>query len=135
MIEAELHPRGPYSLRTSTRGAGDATRVVAEGLYTATISVDDRLERVRAWQRGDGVVCVRAESEAGVEHARFILGLDDDHSEFLKRFAADPMLGETIRQLRGLRPVRTATVAHSLLRAVAGQLITARRARAIERAI
>jgi 3-methyladenine DNA glycosylase/8-oxoguanine DNA glycosylase len=104
-------------------------------VYTATIAVDGRLERVRAWQRGDGVVCVHADSEAGVEHVRFILGLEDDHSEFLTRFAADPLLGETIRQLRGLRPLRTATVAHALLRAVAGQLITARRARETERAI
>jgi 3-methyladenine DNA glycosylase/8-oxoguanine DNA glycosylase len=122
-------------MRTSTRHGSDATRVVAEGVYTATIAVDERLERVRAWQRGDGVVCVHADSEAGVEHVRFILGLEDDHSEFLTRFAADPLLGETIRQLRGLRPLRTATVAHALLRAVAGQLITARRARATERAI
>jgi 3-methyladenine DNA glycosylase/8-oxoguanine DNA glycosylase len=135
MIEADLRPLGPYSLRTSARAASDATRVVADGVYTATIAVDDRLERVRAWQRGDGVVCVRADSEVGVEHVRFIFGLEDDHSEFLTRFGADPMLGETIRQLRGLRPMRTATVAHALLRAVAGQLITARRARAIERAI
>jgi DNA-3-methyladenine glycosylase II len=122
-------------MRTSARAAGDATCVVAQGVYTATIAVDERLERVRAWQRGDGVVCVRADGEAGVEHVRFALGLEDDHSEFLTRFAADPLLGETIRQLRGLRPVRTATVAHALLRAVAGQLITARRARAIERTI
>ena len=34
-----------------------------------------------------------------------------------------------------MRPLRTATVAHALLRAVAGQLITARRARQIERAV
>jgi 3-methyladenine DNA glycosylase/8-oxoguanine DNA glycosylase len=37
--------------------------------------------------------------------------------------------------LRGLRPLRLATVTHALLRAVAGQLIEARRARAIERRI
>jgi 3-methyladenine DNA glycosylase/8-oxoguanine DNA glycosylase len=90
---------------------------------------------VRCVQRGYGVVFVRADCEGGVEHVRFVFGLEDDHSEFLTRFAADPLLGETIRQLRGLRPLRTATVAHALLRAVAGQLITARRARAIERAI
>ena len=135
MIESDLRAKGPYSLRASARAASDATRVIAEGVYTATIAVDDRLERVRAWQRADGIVCVRAHSEAGVEHVRFCLGLEDDHSEFLKRFAADPLLGETIRQLRGLRPMRTGTVAHALLRAVAGQLITARRARAIERTI
>ena len=66
---------------------------------------------------------------------RFALGLDDDHSEFLRRFAADPLLGESIRQLRGLRPMRTGTVAQALLRAVAGQLIQASRARQIERTI
>ncbi|MBV8080732.1 MAG: hypothetical protein JO186_10215, partial [Actinobacteria bacterium] len=80
-------------------------------------------------------ICVRAASEAGVEHVRFVLGLEDDHSEFLTRFADDRMLGEATRVLRGLRPLRTATVAHALLRAVAGQLITAREARENERRI
>jgi len=111
------------------------TRVVAEGVYRATIRVDGKLERVRAWQRPDGVIAVRADSEGGVEHVRFALGLDDDHSEFLIRFAKDPLLGETISRLRGLRPLRTATVAHALLRAVTGQLILASRARQIERTI
>ena len=132
---ADLRPRGPYSLRVSGRHASDVTRVVARGEYRATIAVEGRLERVEASQRTDGIVSVRAESEAGVEHVRFVLGLDDDHSEFLERFADDPMLGETIRRFRGLRPLRTATVAHALLRAVSGQLIKARRAREIERTI
>jgi len=135
VLAAELKPRGPYSLRVSGRHASDATRVVAKGTYRATIRVDGKLEQVRAWQRGDAIVCVRAESEAGVEHVRFVLGLEDDHTEFLRRFAADPLLAGPIRLLRGLRPVRTATVAHALLRAVAGQLITASRAREIERTI
>jgi 3-methyladenine DNA glycosylase/8-oxoguanine DNA glycosylase len=135
MIEAELTPRGPYSLRQSARMASDATRTFAEGQYVATIAVDGGLERVLAWQRPDGTICVRATSEAGVEHVRFTLGLDDDHSEFLTRFANDPLIGEATRHFRGLRPVRTATVAHALLRAVAGQLILASRARQIERTI
>jgi len=135
VITADLRPRGPYSLRVSGRHASDTTRVVARGTYRATITVEGQLERVHASQRTDGVVSVSAESEAGVEHVRFVLGLDDDHSEFLERFARDPMLGETIRRFRGLRPVRTATVAHALLRAVSGQLIKASRAREIERTI
>ena len=135
MIAADLVPHGPYSLRLSGGLASDATRVVANGSYRATIRVEGTLETVRAWQRSDGVVCVRAESEAAVEHVRYVLGLEDDHSEFLRRFAADPLLGGPIRHLRGLRPVRTATVAHALLRAVAGQLILAKRAREIERLI
>jgi 3-methyladenine DNA glycosylase/8-oxoguanine DNA glycosylase len=64
-----------------------------------------------------------------------VLGLEDDHSEFLIRFAGDPILGESIRRMRGLRPMRTATVAHALLRAVSGQLIQASRARQIERLV
>jgi 3-methyladenine DNA glycosylase/8-oxoguanine DNA glycosylase len=66
---------------------------------------------------------------------RFMLGIDDDHSEFLRRFRSDPMLGRAIGELAGLRPVRTDTVCHALLRALAGQLIEARRARAIERRV
>ena len=135
MIETELRPRGPYSLRLSARHGADATRRFAEGVYAATISAGDRLERVRAWQLPNGRISVQADSEAGVAHVRFGFGLDDDHSEFLRRFARDPLLGGAITGLRGLRPLRTATVAHSLLRAVAGQLITARRARQIERAV
>jgi 3-methyladenine DNA glycosylase/8-oxoguanine DNA glycosylase len=131
-VDALLKPRGPYSLRLSGRLASDPTRVVRGGVYDATIAVDDHLERVVATQRPDGSISVQAESDAGVDHVRFALGLDDDHSELLQRFARDPLIGEATRQLRGLRPVRTATVAHALLRAVSGQLIQARRARQIE---
>ncbi|HZO34578.1 MAG TPA: hypothetical protein VFB17_05820 [Gaiellaceae bacterium] len=131
-VTAELKSRGPYSLRLSGRLASDPTRVVRGGTYDATIAIDGRPERVFAVQRQDGTVSVRAESDAGVDHVRFVLGLDDDHSELLRRFANDPLIGEATRRLRGLRPMRTATVAHALLRAVAGQLIQARHARHIE---
>ncbi len=135
VISAELRPRGPYSFRLSTRHGGDATRVIRDGVLTATIAGEQGLEQVRAWQRPDGAVCVQAVSDAGVDHIRFALGLDDDHSEFLRRFRGDPLLDGPVRHLRGLRPLRTATVAHALLRALSGQLITARRARQIERLV
>jgi 3-methyladenine DNA glycosylase/8-oxoguanine DNA glycosylase len=135
VVRTELRPKGPYSLRLSGRHASDATRVVGAGTYRATVRVGDRLERVHALQRPDGMIVVAAESEAGVDHVRFALGLDDDHSDFLHRFADDPLLAESVRQLRGLRPMRTGTVAQALLRAVAGQLIQASRARQIERTI
>jgi DNA-3-methyladenine glycosylase II len=135
VIRAELTPTGPYSLQVSCRLAGDACRVVANGIFRSTIRVEGRVEQVQAGQRTDGTIVVQAESEGGVDHVRFALGLDDDHSEFLRRFARDPLLGETLRRIRGLRPVRTGTVAQALLRAVAGQLILAKRARQIERSI
>jgi 3-methyladenine DNA glycosylase/8-oxoguanine DNA glycosylase len=119
----------------SGRHGSDATRVVVDGTYRGTIRNGDALERVHAVQRADGAIVVAADSDAGVEHVRFVLGLDDDHSEFVRRFADDPLLGETLRRIRGLRPLRTPTVAQSLLRAVAGQLIQASHARRIERAV
>ncbi len=135
MPSAAISPRGPYSLRLSARHASDATRRFSEGVLDAVLALEGGPESARAWQRSDGVVTIEAESQAGVERMRFVLGLDDDHSEFLARFADDPLLGAAVRQLRGLRPLRTATVTHALLRALAGQLIEARRARAIERSV
>jgi 3-methyladenine DNA glycosylase/8-oxoguanine DNA glycosylase len=135
VIEAALRTRGPYSLRLSTHHASDATRVVREGALRAALVVNGRIEHALVRQRPDGVVCASAESAEAVERLRFVLGLDDDHTPFLARFAADPLLGETIRRLRGLRPIRLDTVAHALLRALCGQLIQARRARSIEQRV
>jgi 3-methyladenine DNA glycosylase/8-oxoguanine DNA glycosylase len=135
LIEAALRAHGPYSLRLSTRHGSDATRIVRRGALRAVFEVDGALEIAEARQRPDGVVVVRAPGEAAVEAMRFTLGLDADHSEFVLRFYRDAFLGATVRRLRGLRPLRCATVTQALLRALCGQLITARRAREIERRI
>ena len=135
MIQATLRARGPYSLRLSTRHGSDATRVAAGGVLRAVYESDGGLEIAEARQLPDGAVLVRSPSEATIECVRFTLGLDDDHSEFLQRFSRDPFLGATVRRLKGLRPLRCATVTHALLRALCGQLITARRAREIERRV
>ena len=135
MIQATLRARGPYSLRLSTRHGTDATRVAAGGVLRAVYENDGGLEIAEARQLPDGAVLVRSPSEATIERVRFTLGLDDDHSEFLQRFSRDPFLGATVRRLKGLRPLRCATVTQALLRALCGQLITARRAREIERRV
>ena len=135
MIEASLRARGPYSLRLSTRLGSDATRVATGGRLRAVHEIDGRLEIAEARQQPDGAVVVRGASEEAIERMRFTLGIDDDHSEFVNRFSRDPFLGATVRRLRGLRPLRCATVTQALLRALCGQLITARRAREIERRI
>jgi 3-methyladenine DNA glycosylase/8-oxoguanine DNA glycosylase len=132
-IEASLRPRGPYSLALTCRRAHDATRRVDGRTLTAVVDAGDGPELVRASQRGDGTLDLRAESEAGLAQLRFVLACDDDHSEFLRRFAEDPLLREAIRHLKGLRPMRTSTVTQALLRAICGQLIEAKRAFAIER--
>jgi len=80
-------------------------------------------------------VTIEAESDAGAERLRWLLGLDDDHSPFLALVRNDPLLGPASRELWGLRPIRVPTVAQSLLRAFCGQLIEAKVARQLERAI
>jgi len=135
LIEASLRARGPYSLRLSIRLGSDATRIAANGRLRAVYEIDGRLEIAEVGQRADGALLVRAPSEEVVERVRFALGIEDDHSDFLARFSRDPFLGPTVRRLKGLRPLRCATVTQALLRALCGQLITARRAREIERRI
>jgi 3-methyladenine DNA glycosylase/8-oxoguanine DNA glycosylase len=135
VVEAIVRPAGPYILSLSARRAGDATRTFRDGVFSATLEVEGRLERVFARQSPDGRVHVAGDSAEGLERLRFCLAVDDDHSEFLRRFRGDPLLGRSTSHLAGLRPVRVATVAHALLRALCGQLITSREARQIERRI
>jgi 3-methyladenine DNA glycosylase/8-oxoguanine DNA glycosylase len=88
-----------------------------------------------AWQRPDGAVVLRASDEAAVDEARFVLALDDDASAFHRGYARDPLLGPSLHALRGMRPRRKATVTHAALRAICGQLVQARQALRVERAI
>jgi 3-methyladenine DNA glycosylase/8-oxoguanine DNA glycosylase len=122
VVEAELRPTGLYSLRLSTWT--DTWRATLPESRWAT-----------ARQRPDGTVVVRASCGRAVDESRFLLALDDDTSEFHRRFANDPLIGPSVRALRGLRPRRTATVAHATLRAICGQLIQSRDARDLERAV
>jgi 3-methyladenine DNA glycosylase/8-oxoguanine DNA glycosylase len=122
VVEDVVTPVGPYRLRLMTRGG--SWRGALPGGRAAT-----------AWQRPDGRVVVRAPDEPSLATARFMLALDDDTSEFHDRFARDPLVGPAARVLVGYRPLRLATVTHAVARALCGQLIEARRARAIERAL
>jgi AraC family transcriptional regulator of adaptative response / DNA-3-methyladenine glycosylase II len=134
-VELAVKPRGPYSLALSARISSDATRTFREGLLTAAFEIGDVAELARAWQSPDGTVSIRADSPGGASKLRWLLALDDDHSDFLRRVRDDPMLGAASRALRGLRPLRVATVAQALLRAYCGQLIEAKRARRLEQTI
>jgi 3-methyladenine DNA glycosylase/8-oxoguanine DNA glycosylase len=131
MVELAVRPRGPYSLALSARLAGDATRRMRDGVAVARC--DGGI--ARAWQSRDGTLTIRSESMAAAENLRWVLALDDDHSEFLRRVARDPLLGRTSQFLKGLRPVRTATVAQALLRAVCGQLVDWKTGRTLERRV
>jgi 3-methyladenine DNA glycosylase/8-oxoguanine DNA glycosylase len=122
VVEAAIRPTGLYSLRLTARTPSWNARLPA-GRWAG------------ARQRPDGVVVLRASCEQAIAESRFLLALDDDTTEFHRRFARDPLLGPSVQALRGLRPTRTATVAHAVLRAVCGQLIQSRQARDLEHEI
>src|SRR6185295_8842760 len=122
MVEAVLRATGVYSLRLTT-GADTWRARLSNGGWAA------------ARQAPGGALVVRASCKAALEQARFLLALDDDTTEFHRRFAHDPLLGPSVRRLRGMRTRRRATVTHAAIHAISGQLIQAKKALAIERAI
>jgi 3-methyladenine DNA glycosylase/8-oxoguanine DNA glycosylase len=130
-----IRPRGPYSLAQCAKHASDRTRTFRDGVLTCAFEAGGEASLARVWQTGDGTLQVRLDSstpEAALDVLRFVLAAEDDHTEFLRRFGRDPLIGRATLLLRGLRPLRTATVTHALLRALCGQLISAREARRIE---
>ena len=134
-LETTIAPVQPYSLALSARMRSDATRFLRDGVLTVAYEANDAPTLARVTQKPDGVLDAwieSAEPEAALAKLRFVLAADDDHSEFLRRFGDDPLIGNSVQRLAGLRPIRTATVAHSLLKAVCGQLIEARTARLLE---
>ena len=135
ILERVVRPAGPYTLALCARHAGDATRHVLDGTLTATLRVGERVEVATARQTLDGRLVLRAETEEGFERLRFMLAADADHTEFLRRFARDPLIGVTASRFQGMRQLRMSTVAQTLLRAFCGQLIESRRARQLERTI
>jgi len=122
VLEDVVTPNGPYRLRMMARN----------GTWSGPLPGN---RMAAAWQLADGRVVVRAPDEESLTTARFMLALDDDTREFHTRFGGDPLIGPSARALVGYRPLRRATVTHAVVRALCGQLIEARRALAIERAI
>jgi DNA-3-methyladenine glycosylase II len=131
-LERVVRPAGPFTLALCTKHASDATRHLRDGTLTTALRVGDAVELGSARQTLDGRVVLRAESDDGFERLRFVLAVDADHTEFLRRFARDPLIGETTVQFQGMRQLRLPTVAQTLLRALCGQLIDSRRARQLE---
>src|SRR5256884_609631 len=82
VISAAVRPRGPFSLRLSSRLAGDATRTFSSGPLLAALAAGGV---GRAWQQPDGVVQLRAPDDRGIDELSLVLALDDDHSAVLGR--------------------------------------------------
>ena len=129
MPEYAIRPVAPYDLAASARGLGDGTRRFRDGALALALREGTVLVR----QRGDGTLLVTAPDDEAFERARWVLGADVDHRPFLAIAERDPLLRDVIGRRRGVRVLRTATVAHALLKAMCGQLIQASAAIQIER--
>ena len=135
VTEVALRPRGPYSLADSA-GRPDLTRRFRGGVLDLVLPTAAGTAEIRVWQRRNGELAARMAApdvSAAVDALRFGLALDVDHAPFLRLAAADPLLRDVVRRRPGRRPARLGTVAHALVRAVCGQLITAHEAMRIER--
>jgi len=130
---------------------------VRDGVASRLLLVGDSPVLVRAWEGGRGRVSLRAEPvdpgavaipppaierlrpagpaqlALGVERMRFALGVDDDLTEFYRRFRRDPLLGPAIRRRPWLRPRRRPWPWEALAWAVVKQLIETGRAARIQR--
>jgi 3-methyladenine DNA glycosylase/8-oxoguanine DNA glycosylase len=131
---------------------------VQGGIASRLLHVDGCPVLARAWEPGRGRVTVRvepldpgsiaapgppaaaltreageAELELAVERMRFALGVDDDLSEFYRRFRGDPLLGPLLRRRPYLRPRRRPWPWEALAWAVVKQLIETGRAARIQR--
>jgi 3-methyladenine DNA glycosylase/8-oxoguanine DNA glycosylase len=130
-ITARIRATGPYSLALTARGASDATRVWRNGVLRAVVGG----RQASATQLRDATILLRGPNEESIERLRWLLAVDADHTEFLRRFRKDKLLRGPISHLQGKRVLRVDTVAQALLRALCGQLIEAWRARAMEKRI
>ena len=64
-----------------------------------------------------------------------MLATGDDHAPFLRLARRDPRMAPVAIRHAGFRPARMGTVAHALVSAVCGQLVTGREAARMERAV
>jgi len=112
---------------------------VRRGVVTRFLHVDGRPAVVRAAQRRDGNVLMRAEADAAedreraIERMRFALGVDDDYREVYETFRSDRLFGSAIRQKPWHRPRRRPWAWEALVWSITKQLIESGRAAAIQR--
>jgi 3-methyladenine DNA glycosylase/8-oxoguanine DNA glycosylase len=134
VVETVIRPCRPYSLAASA-GHPDITRRYHGGVFDLALQTAGGPAQMRVWQRLDGDLVARvraADAAAALDGLRFVLATDVDHTPFLRAAARDSLLARAVRRRPGLRPARLGTVTHALVRAVCGQLITAREAVQIE---
>jgi 3-methyladenine DNA glycosylase/8-oxoguanine DNA glycosylase len=142
-LEVEVRPPWPYRLPRG--GGGDAVMRVNRGLVTRFMHVEGEPVVVRAWQRRDNTVVLRADPAGGgcsrqrlelaIERMRFALGVDDDYGDFYDSVRSDRLVGRAVSRRPWIRPRRRPWPWEALAWAVTKQLIDSPRAAAIQRRI
>lgn len=139
-LEAEVLPAWP--VRLPRHGGGDGVMRAKNGVVARVLHFEGAPVVVAAWQRRSGELAMRAAGAVeqrllaeAIESMRFALGLDDDLSEFHRRFRHDPLLGPAIRRRPWLRPRRRPFAWEALAWAITAQLIESSRAAEIDRRI
>ena len=158
-LETEVTPPSPFLMPRF--GGEDRVMRIWGGVATRLLDVDGSPVLVRAWQPGARRILIRAEPvepaavsapsylrsqgpgrAAGEEdlrlaiaRMRFALGVDDDLTEFYRRFRRDPLLGPLLRRRPHLRPHRRPWAWEALAWAIVKQLIETGRAASIQRRI
>jgi 3-methyladenine DNA glycosylase/8-oxoguanine DNA glycosylase len=155
-LEVEVRPPSPF--RLPAYDSEDGVMRVQRGVTSRLLHVDGSPVLVRAWEPGKDRVALRAEPldpnliavpgpgaigparqaddadlALAIERMRFALGVDDDLSEFYRRFRGDPLLGPLLRRRPHLRPRRRPWAWEALAWAVVKQLIETSRAARIQR--
>ena len=153
-IEIAVRPVSPFRL---TGGGGDRT-LRANGVWMERLLVIDgaaMVARVRqtesgeclftaeglepGWLEGPGSEALVEPDEerllAGLDRLRFAVGVDQDLTEFYRRFREDPILGPAIRGRLERRARRRPLPWEALFWAITEQLIEYRRAAGIQRQI
>lgn len=157
-LEVEVRPPSPF--RLPGYSSEDRVMRVQGGVSSRFMRVEESPVLVRAWEPGRGRILLRAEPldpaavaapraipsqpsrtagaaqlRVAIERMRFALGVDDDLSEFYRRFRRDPLLGPPLRRRPWLRPRRRPWAWEALAWAVVKQLIETERAAVIQRRI
>ena len=157
-LELEVAPPSPF--RLPSYSSEDRTMSVRDGVLSRLLRVGESPVLVRVWERGRGRVALRAEPvdpaalsaprslpacesrpagepelRLALARMRFALGVDDDLTDFYRRFRRDPLLGPALRRRPWLRPRRRPWAWEALAWAVVKQLIESERAAVIQRRI
>jgi 3-methyladenine DNA glycosylase/8-oxoguanine DNA glycosylase len=144
-LEVEVRPPWPYRLRTRLGGDGVARR--RGSVVSRLLTPPGGRVVVHVWQPESERVVFRAGPadgyrpagrealELAIERMRFSLAVDDDLTDFARRFRGDPLIGEIVHHRPWHRPKRRPWPWEALAWAVTEQLIESSRAAEIQRRV